>query len=500
MSERDEGDRLERALERVRRDADDGPLPRGGFADMERRRRRRRLDTALGAVAATAVLAGLAGLGWWRWSDAGASDGSTAGWTASGPGPAASTAGRTPAGGTVTYVAERDARVRELGARVFAVDAGTVWFSVEPGSGRMEVRTPDRTVVVVGTVFAVSVATTGGAGATTVGVLNGHVRVQPRRGAAVELLAGQQLAPESVAVAPLQGAWRERMTSLFPERVARESGPPALDAVVTSTAGPAPAASSDGVAPGVPSERGSLASAAAGTTSSDGVAGAPTGATTPQGVVVPGAPPGAPVPGGAGDPGAAASPPETPTPRAPEAATMIPRPPGTAVATPPAATPATAARETPAAASARPDTEPGGAAQDRDAESPTLPIPPPASWDDRYCMAEALLATDPARAAAELEELVVTAPSRGREERVLLELANIYSGTLRDPSRTRDAYERYLERFPHGAARPDVLYNLCQLLGAQGDGAMQRRCLEKYLAEFPNGPAAEAVRRQLGRP
>ncbi|MBI5490455.1 MAG: FecR domain-containing protein [Deltaproteobacteria bacterium] len=473
MSERDEGDRLEQALEHVRRDADHGPLPRGGFSDMERRRRRRRLDTGLGAVAAAAVLAGLVWAGWGMWSLGRESPAAPSARPAIvGPGPTAGMAAGRPDAGSVLYVAERGARVRELGARVFAVDAGTVWFSVAPGSGRMEVRSPDRTIVVVGTVFAVSVTTTSGAAETTVGVLDGHVRVEPRRGAMVELYAGQQLAPTSVAVVPLEAAWRERMTSLFPERVALESSRAAPDAMVTSAGGAAPGAASGGFVPGAPA-------------ASNGVAGA--------GAV-------APVPGDAEGFGASSPPPGATGLPAPGAVTTSPRPDGTGVAGMGAETPAAAGRGAPGVAAPRAGADPGSTAPDRDVALPAPAFRPAASWDERYGAAEALLASDPALAAAQLEELVVTVPSRGREERVLLELAQIYAGKLRDLPRTRDAYERYLERFPGGSARQDVVYNLCQVLGAQGDGEAQTRCLEEYLDEFPNGSRAEAVRRQLGIP
>jgi hypothetical protein len=225
----DHDDRLERALGRLRRDAAGlAPVPRGGFEEMEQRRRRRRRSSVLRVVALVAVAGAAGTLAWWLVRDAGKSGASpstvavTPPVVPPAPSMVPSPPGSSIAERTVFYVAEGDARVRELGGRVFAVDAGTVWFSVEHGSGRMEVRTPDRTVVVVGTVFAVRVEPTGGSMRTSVGVLTGRVRVESSTAFAVELSAGEQLPFMSVVAVPLEGAWRARLTGLFPERVALE--------------------------------------------------------------------------------------------------------------------------------------------------------------------------------------------------------------------------------------------------------------------------------------
>jgi hypothetical protein len=225
MSGNDAGERLDRVLERLRHDAA-APLaaPRGGFADVEQRRTRRR-RTALGRAAALSVaVAGAVVCSVWWWSGAETSSGT--------PGAAAPTlAVHAPDGPTlappaalperpVVYVAEAGAQLRRLDERTFVLEAGTVWFSVAPGYGGLEVRTPERTVVVLGTVFAVSVEPAGG---TRVGVVSGRVRVVSAAGAPIELAAGEELAAREPRPRPLAPAWRARMTALFPERLAREA-------------------------------------------------------------------------------------------------------------------------------------------------------------------------------------------------------------------------------------------------------------------------------------
>ncbi|MBN1773870.1 MAG: FecR domain-containing protein [Deltaproteobacteria bacterium] len=226
MSGNDAGDRLDRVLGRLRHDAAE-PLapPRGGFADVERRRRRRRREAVARLAVVSVALVGAAALALWWWQGGPAS-------SAPPGGGAPALAVHPPAGppsappGTlderpVVYAAEEGARLRQLDERTFALDAGTVWFSVEPGRGGLEVRTPERTVVVLGTVFAVSVEPSGG---TRVGVVSGRVRVVSRDGDPIELAAGEELAAREPAPRTLDPAWRARMTALFPERVARESG------------------------------------------------------------------------------------------------------------------------------------------------------------------------------------------------------------------------------------------------------------------------------------
>ncbi|NMC72516.1 MAG: hypothetical protein GYA57_21005, partial [Myxococcales bacterium] len=67
MSGHDAGDRFDRVLERLRRDAE-APLgdPRGGFADVERRRVRRRREAWTRVAVVAAAVAGAAALSlWW---------------------------------------------------------------------------------------------------------------------------------------------------------------------------------------------------------------------------------------------------------------------------------------------------------------------------------------------------------------------------------------------------------------------------------------------------
>lgn len=220
MSGHDAGDRFDRVLERLRRDAE-APLgdPRGGFADVERRRVRRRREAWTRVAVVAAAVAGAAALSLW-WGQDGGSPAAPSG--AGAPSVAARTPGA-PAGPIeerpVAYAAEEGARLRQIDDRTFALEAGTVWFSVEPGRGGLEVRTPDRTVVVLGTVFAVRVEPSGG---TRVGVASGRVRVLSRDGVAIDLEAGEELAGDAPTPQPLDPAWRARMTALFPRRLARE--------------------------------------------------------------------------------------------------------------------------------------------------------------------------------------------------------------------------------------------------------------------------------------
>ena len=226
MSGNDAGDRLDRVLGRLRHDAAE-PLdaPRGGFADVERRRVRRRREALARLAVLSVAVVGVAALSVWWWQ---------AGATSSGvPGAGASMPAVHPPSGPpvvpyaalderpVVYVTEAGARLRRLDERTFVLEAGTVWFSVEPGRGGLEVRTPERTIVVLGTVFAVSVEASGG---TRVGVVSGRVRVVSGAGLPIELAAGEELAARGPAPRPLEPAWRARMTALFPERLARESG------------------------------------------------------------------------------------------------------------------------------------------------------------------------------------------------------------------------------------------------------------------------------------
>jgi hypothetical protein len=394
------GDRLDRVLERMKRSAA-GPLPvpRGGFEDVERRRRRRRRDATLRVASLVLALAAAALVSWMLLRGASAPLAGGVAPVAVQPSPAPSPAPTVPPRPlperTVVYVAEQGALVRELADRVFAVDEGTVWFSVEPGSGRVEVRTPDRTVVVLGTVFAVHVEPASTGRGTTVGVLVGRVRVEPRGGRPVELVAGEELAPRAAAGAPLNPAWRERMTSLFPERVARQA-PPVVPAPL-----PAP--------------------------------------LVPPVVLAPAVTPAAPAPG-------------------------------------------------------RPD---------HDAESPTLPIPPPTppTWSQRYAAAEAQLRDgDAAGAAATIESLIDSAPSTAAAEVAFLDLARICRQNLHDFGRAQQVYQRYLDRYPDGRLREDARLALCGVLAARGDGAGERSCLQAYLLEFPQGSSADNVRQRLEAP
>lgn len=224
MSGNDSREPLDRALERMRHDAAE-PLaaPRGGFADVERRRARRRREALARLAVLSVAVVGAVVLSVWWWPGGAASTGA--------PG-AGAPAVHAPSGPPVVpyaalderpvvYVTEDGARLRRLDERTFVLEAGTVWFSVAPGRGGLEVRTPERTIVVLGTVFAVSVEASGG---TRVGVVSGRVRVVSRDGLPVELAAGEELAARGPAPRPLEPAWRARMTALFPERLARESG------------------------------------------------------------------------------------------------------------------------------------------------------------------------------------------------------------------------------------------------------------------------------------
>lgn len=246
MSGNDQGDRFDRVLDGLRRAAAE-PLdaPRGGFADVERRRLRRRREawTRVAVVVVAVVGAGALSLWWWR---GGGSPAAPAGVETP---PLASRPSSAPPGPIeerpVVYAAEEGARLRRINERTFALDEGTVWFSVEPGRGGLEVRTPERTIVVVGTVFAVHVEPSEG---TRVGVLSGRVRVVSRDGVAVEIGAGEELAGRAPAPQPLDPAWRARMTALFPERVAREEraglpaggSPPAVPGAPSPPAVPEP--------------------------------------------------------------------------------------------------------------------------------------------------------------------------------------------------------------------------------------------------------------------
>jgi hypothetical protein len=439
MAERDDEVWLERALDDKRRSADVSSPPAGGFADVQlrcaQRRRQRRRETVIALAASVATLAALGTAGWWLWPAA--DDLSTTGPAtplAAGPGPAG-TSPPPSSGGTVTMVAEEDARVRELGDRIFAVDDGTVWFAVDPGSGRLEVRSPDRTVVVLGTVFAVRVDATAGASGTTVGVLCGRVRVESPGENVVELAAGQQLPPGAAAALPLDTAWRARMTSLFPERAAREASLPApRGTIVAGKTQAGPAASGDAPSAGLPA-----------------VAPSPT-------TVVANAPSPSPASGNTTTAPAANPPPATGTPDATVGQ-------GAVAAEPPAGT----------VASALPPPAPY--------TGPDLRSTP--TWRDLYQQAWIRLPTDPEGTASAIEVLVESAPSRAEAEEAMLALASIYHDNLRHFARSRTVYERYLARFPSGSHRRDVWMRLCLAYGETGDADKQRLCLRAFAVEFP---------------
>jgi hypothetical protein len=445
MVERDEEEWLERALEDKRRAAAVSSPPGGGFADVQQRRAHRHARRRRGAVVVLATaLAFVAALGiarWWLWPSSGDSSAPSAtAPTAAGPGPATPSPLLQTSGGTVTLVAEGDARVRELGERVFAVDAGTVWFAVQPGSGRMEVRTPDRTIVVLGTVFAVRVDGTAGAARTTVGVLSGRVRVESRGDGVVELAAGEQLLPGAVTAVPLDPAWRARMAEVFPERAAREAPPPLPAAVVVAdlskttseAASPGPSSEAPQTAPSAiepvaiaPPAAPSAGERATGPAASPAVRGGVADATTGQGAV------------DAGVPAEGVAPAES-----------VPVP---------------------------------GA----DAGAPSDSWEPP--WRVLYQQAWNRLGSDPEGAAAAIEGLIESAPTESMAEDAMIALASIYHDNLSYFARARAVYERYLERFPVGKYRRDAWMGLCLAYGETGDGEKQRRCLQSFAVEFPRG-------------
>ncbi len=279
-------ERLDRAIERIRSDAASIPAPPwGGFADVEARRRRRRRAATVRATAGLLAAACLAVIAWAVVPAGVSGDGdgtarSTPVATAPTPG-AAEPDRRGPdpggdVGAGVSYVAEPGAVVREMSERIFVVEIGTVWFAVEPGGGEVRVRTPDREIVVHGTVFAVSVRD-GARGGSRIGVLTGRVEVRGGGGESVFVEAGAELAPFARTTAPLDPAWRDRLAALFPERVGAETR--RLEA----------AAPGEPIVPGSGSHAGSPVAAAepGGGTNAAAAAPPPNGPSRPSGTAAP---------------------------------------------------------------------------------------------------------------------------------------------------------------------------------------------------------------------
>ncbi len=115
----------------------------------------------------------------------------------------------------VYVVAAADAAIVSVSAVHADLRSGTVWVRVDPGAGGapFAVVTPDASVSVRGTRFAVSAEAVRG---TTVAVLDGAVHVARRGLPGVVVAGGMQLAPGATVPASIDPAWRASLAALLP--------------------------------------------------------------------------------------------------------------------------------------------------------------------------------------------------------------------------------------------------------------------------------------------
>jgi hypothetical protein len=118
----------------------------------------------------------------------------------------------------VYVVAEETARWTLASAAELALSSGTVWVRVDSTEGPVpfEVRTPEASVRVEGTRFAVARRPESG---TSVFALDGRVRVV-REGRTFVVHGGMQWEPGDAAPMPLEPARRVRLADLLPDTVA----------------------------------------------------------------------------------------------------------------------------------------------------------------------------------------------------------------------------------------------------------------------------------------
>ncbi|MBN1770513.1 MAG: FecR domain-containing protein [Deltaproteobacteria bacterium] len=220
-----------------------------------RSRRRRTLRLAAAAAAAAALVGGLGTA--WLLAGPAAVTGDDAGSLQAGLPPAPQPTGYRilrPAE-RVYVVAEASARVHTASASELVLGSGVVWVQVDPSDGPLPftVVTPDATVRVAGTRFAVAADASQG---TRVATLDGHVVVR-RDDQELHLYGGTQLEPDAAVPTPLGSAWRLSLEELLPEpnrpaavatpdpaEAERPSTSPETDGTAADTS-PPPAAAAD---------------------------------------------------------------------------------------------------------------------------------------------------------------------------------------------------------------------------------------------------------------